>query len=77
MAGTLNDASGALARMEASGLSAVQARGLLERLVDVQAATTALIYFFGIAALVTAGAAWLVWFGPRPKIGGDAAAAAH
>ena len=77
MVGTLNDASGAITRMEASGMSMVQARSSLERLVDGQAATTALITMFGIAAVVMVSASGLVWFGPKPRLGAKAPVSGH
>lgn len=67
LAGSLNGAQATMAQLEASGFSEMQARALVERLVDGQAATIGVGYVFGLGALVLFIAAWLPWLTPRPK----------
>ncbi len=66
MVARLNDPAGAIAKMQAGGMSADQARGALDRLVDVQASTVGAnhVYLFACAAFGVA--AGLVWLAPRP-----------
>lgn len=67
LAGTLNGAQSIMVQLQASGFSEEQARGLIERMVDGQAATIGVGYVFGIGALVLFIAAWLPWLAPRPR----------
>ena len=67
MAGTLNGADGAMAQMQAAGMDPEQARGVLERLVDAQAATIGSNHVFAVSAVILFVAAWLVWLAPRPQ----------
>lgn len=67
MAGTLNGADGTMAQLQAAGMPPDQARGVIERLVDAQAATVGSNYVFLVSAVVLFIAAWLVWLAPRPK----------
>ena len=69
LAGQLNDPGGVMARLQSSGFSADQARAMLERLVDAQAATIGSNHVFGLAALVLFVASFVVWLGPRPPQG--------
>lgn len=66
MVGRLNDPEAALARMQAGGMSAEQARAALDRMVDVQASTIGAshVYLFAFAAFAVA--AILIWFAPKP-----------
>ncbi|WP_219893695.1 DHA2 family efflux MFS transporter permease subunit [Aquisediminimonas profunda] len=77
MAGTLNGADGAMAQMQASGMSPDQARTMIERLVDAQAATIGANRMFMVSAVVLFVAAWLVWLAPRPKMRPGQAAMGH
>lgn len=67
MAGTLNGADGTMAQMQAAGMDPEQARGVIERLVDAQAATIGSNHVFAVSAVILFIAAWLVWLAPRPK----------
>jgi len=54
-------------------MSAEQARGVIERMVDVQAATVANLHIYsnaGILFLIAAAAVWLI---PRVNVTGPAA----
>jgi DHA2 family multidrug resistance protein len=66
LVGKLNDAGGAMARLENAGFSAGQARSAIERMVDAQAATIASNHVFFMAATVLFLAAWLPWLAKRP-----------
>lgn len=76
LAGSLHDSHNAIAAMQAGGLNADQARGLLERMVDAQAATLGSNHVFMIAAGVLFVAAWIPWIAPRPT-GNFMAGAGH
>lgn len=67
MASTLNGADGTMAQMQAAGMDPEQARGVIERLVDAQAATIGSNHVFAVSAVILFIAAWLVWLAPRPK----------
>ncbi len=67
IAGTLNGAQNMMAKLQASGFSEGQARGIIERLVDAQAATLGVNHVFWIGAFILFIAAWLPWLAPRPK----------
>lgn len=78
LAGTLNGADGTMAQLQAGGMSQEQARGVIERLVEAQAATIGSNYVFAISAVILFIAAWLVWLAPRPiTMPGQAAAMGH
>ena len=62
----LNDPGAALAAMQARGLTLEQARGALDRLVEVQASTLAVLHVFMAAAVIFILAAVLVWLAPKP-----------
>lgn len=64
---SLNDSGGFMASLERAGLTLEQARALLDRLVEVQASTLAVIHIFLAAAVVFVIAAASVWIAPRPK----------
>ena len=72
---TLNDPAGAIAAFERSGLGHEQARGAVDRLVEVQAQTLGMIQVFLFATVIFLIAAALVWFAPKPKRQADPAAA--
>ena len=63
----LNNPAGALASMESAGLTADQARGVLDRLVEGQAATLGVLHLFLASGVVFAIAAAAVWLAPRPQ----------
>jgi len=77
LVGQLNDPAGAMARMEHAGMGEAQARGVIERLVDSQAATLGASHVFFMAAAVLFLAAFLPWLAPRPKLRGGVGAPAH
>ncbi|NYF33173.1 MULTISPECIES: DHA2 family efflux MFS transporter permease subunit [Sphingopyxis] len=64
---SLNDSGGFMATLERAGLTLEQARALLDRLVEVQASTLAVLHIFLAAAVVFVIAAAAVWIAPRPK----------
>lgn len=66
---SLNDAQGAMDRMQAAGLTLEQARLALDRLVEVQAATLGAVQVFSVAGVVFLVAAASVWVAPRPRKG--------
>lgn len=74
MVATMNGADGTLAQLQAQGMSDGQARSVLERLVDAQAATVGSNHVFAVSAVILFIAAWLVWLAPRPltRPGGSA-----
>ena len=77
MAATMNGADSTLAQMQAAGMDREQARGVIERLVDAQAATIGSNHVFAVSAVVLFIAAWLVWLAPRPKSMPGQAAMGH
>ena len=66
MVPALNDPGGAMAKMQAGGMTAEQSRGVLDRLVDVQASTIGASHVYLYACAAFAVAAVLVWLAPRP-----------
>jgi MFS transporter, DHA2 family, multidrug resistance protein len=75
MVGTLNDPAGALAKMQAGGMTMDQARSMLERLIEGQASTISVIHIYMYSAVAVVSAAALVWLIPKPKQNGFQAAA--
>ncbi len=63
----LNDPEAEVASMQAGGLTLEQARGVLDRLVEGQAATLGVLHLFLAAGVVFVIAAISVWLAPRPK----------
>lgn len=63
----LNNPEAALSSMQGAGLTAEQARGVLDRLVEGQAATLGVLHLFLAAGVVFVIAAISVWCAPRPK----------
>ena len=63
----LNDPAGAMTSMEGAGLTADQARGVLDRLVEGQAATLGVLHLFLASGVIFLIAAAAVWLAPRPK----------
>ena len=66
MVASLNDPAAAVASMERSGMSHMQALATLEHMVDAQAMTGSALYVFSISAMLFVFAASLVWLVPRP-----------
>jgi len=64
---SLNNPEAALSSMQSAGLTAEQARGVLDRLVEGQAATLGVLHLFLAAGVVFVIAAISVWCAPRPK----------
>ncbi|MFM7027276.1 MAG: DHA2 family efflux MFS transporter permease subunit [Chakrabartia sp.] len=77
MVGSLHNAQATMAQMQAAGLAPEQARGVIERLVDAQAATLGSNHVFMIAAGVLFVAAWIPWLAPRPTGNFMAGGGAH
>ncbi len=65
----LNDVAGTMATLEERGLSTEQARGAIDRLVEVQAATLGAIQVYIVAGVVFLIAAASVWLAPKPRKG--------
>jgi len=63
----LNNPDAALSAMQSGGLTAEQARGVLDRIVEGQAATVGVLHLFLFAGCVFVIAAVAVWFAPKPK----------
>jgi DHA2 family multidrug resistance protein len=74
LSGTLNGAQATMERLQASGMTADQARQFVSQLVDGQSTALATGSIFVTAAVVFAGAATIIWLAPRPK---HAVAAGH
>jgi len=71
---SLNDPQGAIASMQTHGMTADQARGVLDRLVDVQASTIGASHVYMYSSVAFLIAAGLVWISPasfgRPEMAG-------
>jgi MFS transporter, DHA2 family, multidrug resistance protein len=63
----LNDPAGMATTMQGAGLSNLQANGLIERLIDVQASTLAMTHIFLYGASLAVVAAAVVWLIPKSK----------
>lgn len=63
----LNNPEGAVASMQAAGLTLEQARAVLDRLVEAQGATLGVLHLFLASGVVFVIAAASVWLAPRPK----------
>ena len=74
LSGTLNGAQATMERLQASGMTADQARQFVSQLVDGQSTALATGSIFVTAAIVFAGAATIIWLAPQPK---HAVAAGH
>ncbi len=69
LAAKLNGADSMMATLQASGFSTEQARAMIERLVDGQAATLGMINTFYLAASAFVMAGVIVWMAPKPRGG--------
>lgn len=63
----LNNAEGTLSSLQSAGLTLEQARGVLDRLVETQAATLGVLHLFLFSGVVFVIAAMAVWIAPRPE----------
>jgi DHA2 family multidrug resistance protein len=77
MVGRLNDAGGVMQRLQSIGLTEEQARASIERIVQTQASTVALLHIYLLAAGVFVVAATFVWLGGKPKAAAPPPGAAH
>ena len=66
MVARLNDPAGTMARMQTNGMTTEQSRGVLDRLVDMQAMTIGASHVYLFACAAFAVAAMLVWLAPKP-----------
>lgn len=69
----LNDVSDTAAKLQAGGLDHEQARTVVDRLVDMQAATLGALHVFVVSGLVFLIAAAAIWIAPKPRRGALAA----
>jgi MFS transporter, DHA2 family, multidrug resistance protein len=65
----MNGVAETIAAMQARGLDPEQARGAVDRMVEVQAATLGAIHVYVVAALVFIAAAAAVWVAPKLRPG--------
>jgi DHA2 family multidrug resistance protein len=63
----LNNPEATMTSLQNAGLTLEQARGVIERLVEVQASTLGVLHLFLASGCVFVIAAASVWFAPRPK----------
>ena len=56
-----------MASLEARGLSIEQSRGVVDRLVEAQAATVGATHVFTLAFVIFIIAAAMVWLAPKPQ----------
>jgi DHA2 family multidrug resistance protein len=77
LAGLLNRPQAALDSMQRAGLSAEQARGMLDRLVEAQAGTLGATQVYLLAGSVFAIAAAGIWIAPKPKPGAGMGGGGH
>jgi DHA2 family multidrug resistance protein len=66
----MNGVDATMQKLQAAGLSAGQARGSLDRIVEIQAATLANLHIYSATAALFVGAAALVWLIPKVQISG-------
>lgn len=64
---SLNNPEAMMTSLQNAGMTLEQARGAIERLVDVQASTLGVLHLFLASGVVFVIAAASVWFAPRPK----------
>jgi MFS transporter, DHA2 family, multidrug resistance protein len=65
----LNGAETMAAQLQASGYGAEQARAIIERLVEGQAATLSMLHVFTLAGIAFLTAAAIIWVAPKPQAG--------
>jgi DHA2 family multidrug resistance protein len=64
---SLNEPAGAMSLLERAGLTLEQARAVIDRMVEAQAATLGVVHLFLAAGVVFVIAAIAVWCAPLPK----------
>ena len=64
---SLNNPEATMTSLQNAGLTLEQARGAIERLVEVQASTIGVLHLFLASGVVFVIAAASVWLAPRPK----------
>ena len=69
MVGTINDGAATMTALQNRGFTVDQSRGVLDRLVEAQAATVGATHVFLYAFFVFVIAAAIVWIAPRAKAG--------
>ncbi len=69
----LNGVSDTAAKLQGGGLDHEQARTVVDRLVDMQAATLGALHVFVVSGLVFLIAAAAIWIAPKPRRGALAA----
>ena len=74
--GQMNDVSGAMRTLGQTGMGQEQARAAIDRMVEVQASTLALLHIYLIVVAILLAAAAVIWFAPKPARSG-APIAAH
>jgi len=67
LASSLNDPGATMSALERAGLTLEQARGVIDRLVEVQAATQGVLHLFLASGTIFLIAAAAVWCAPLPK----------
>ena len=67
MVDSLNDPAGTMAKMQQGGMTADQARGMLDRMVEVQASTNGVLFVFTLSMMLFVIAAAVVWLVPKPE----------
>ena len=77
LVGVLNGGQALMDRLVASGYSLLQARGMIEQMVDRQSAAIAADHLFVVTGFLCLAAAQLAWLIPKPKRSGRPHAAAH
>jgi DHA2 family multidrug resistance protein len=75
MVGRLNGGDATMASLTAKGMSADQARAVIDRLVDAQSATVGAVHVFLLAFAVFMVAAAIIWIAPKSKGSADAMSA--
>ena len=77
LAGTLNNPMGAASTLQGMGLSASQAAGQIDNLVQSQSVMVATNHIFLLCALMFVAGAAIVWLAPKPKAAVPAGAGGH
>jgi DHA2 family multidrug resistance protein len=75
MVGRLNGGDASMALLTSKGMSADQARAVIDRLVDAQSATVGAVHVFLLAFTVFTVAAAIIWIAPKSKGSADAMSA--
>ncbi|WP_114393866.1 DHA2 family efflux MFS transporter permease subunit [Oleisolibacter albus] len=75
LVGLLNQPDQVMQTLQQQGFTAEQARGQIERLVELQSISLSTNHIFMVAAVVFVAAAMVIWLAPRPKGPVDTSAA--